>query len=288
MLRLDEFESFFRAARKEPFTLRMPSLERVLLVTDLDEPSAERLEEALRQWFGPLDLDLRWTRWQAEDLQGVERLLARVRDLEDAGGVDLVVTYRNLESDAWCWNYSLGAYLGALLRASRLPVLIVPHPRRFPALPWRDAGLDDVTVLADSLTGRHELIGWGVRMSAPGARLHLAHVEDDAVFARYMDAIGRIPAIDTDEARATLSERLLEDAREYIASCAHVLSEARADLRIRPQVRWGHRVADFRALVEETAADLLVLPTLEADHMALHGAAYTLAVELVDTMLLMV
>lgn len=286
MLRLDEFESLFRAADKATFTLRLPSLDHVLLVTDLDAPGAERLEEALRQWFGPLDTELRWTRWHAEDLQGVERLLARVRGLGD--DVDLVVTYRNLESDAWCWNYSLGAYLGALLRASELPVLIVPHPRRYPALPWREAGLDDVTVLADSLMGRHELVGWGVRMCARDARLHLAHVEDDAVFARYMDAIGRIPAIDTDETRAALSERLLEDARDYIASCARVLSEARADLEVRPQVRWGHRVADFRALVEETAADLLVLPTLEADHMALHGAAYTLAVELVDTMLLMV
>ncbi len=284
MLRLDEFESLFRGARRERFVLEVPSVHEVLLVTDLDPSEGVRLQEALQAWFAPLDLELRWTRWDGPELQGVDRLLGRLQEQE----VDLLVTYRNLETDAWCWNYSLGAYLSALLRATRLPVLLVPHPRRFPELAWRDAGLDDVAVLTDHLVGHHALVNWGVRMTAPGGRLHLTHVENDETFARYLEAISKIPSLDTDVAREAIAKRLLEEPRGYVESCAEVLREARREVDVRAEIRWGHRVAHFRELVEATRADLLVMPTLEADHLALHGVAYSLAVELVDTMLLMV
>ncbi len=284
MLRLDEFESLFRAARRERFVLDVPRVRDVLLITDLAPQEGARLQEALQGWIGPLGLDLRWSRWDGSDLQGVDRLLGRLRDQEP----DLLVTYRNLETDAWCWNYSLGAYLSALLRATGHPVLLVPHPRRFPEMGWRDAGLDDVAVLTDHLVGDHALVNWGLRMTAPGGRLHLAHVEDDEAFARYLEAISKIPALDTDVAREEIARRLLEEPRRYVESCAEALRDAGRGVRVHAQVRWGHRVAHFRALVEETKADLLVIPTLEADHLALHGVAYSLAVELVDTMLLMV
>jgi len=66
------------------------------------------------------------------------------------------------------------------------------------------------------------------------------------------------------------------------------LAKAGEKLSVREHVLRGHRVADYRAIIEEHEVDLVVFPTLEEDRIALHGVAYSLAVELVETPLLMV
>ena len=52
-------------------------------------------------------------------------------------------------------------------------------------------------------------------------------------------------------------------------------------------VRFGHRLSEYRSLIEEHEIDLLVLNTKEEDQLAMHGMAYELAVELRHIPLLM-
>jgi hypothetical protein len=47
-------------------------------------------------------------------------------------------------------------------------------------------------------------------------------------------------------------------------------------------------VKDYRATIDAQAVDLLVFPTLEEDRIALSGVAYSLALSVVDTPILMV
>ena len=290
MLRIDEFESLFRAAHKEGFRLQPPPLRHVLLVDDLEASQAEpreALRGALERWLKPLRLQ-EPPRIEATGIgafEGIEALLRHVQQ----HAPDLVVTYRNLGTDAWRWHYSLGAWVSALMRATDRAVLLLPHPREDTELGWKDAGLDDVLVLTGHLTGDHRLVNWGVRMTAPGGRLHLAHLEDDVLFARYMHAIERIGDIDTETARQRLAERLLQEPRDYAESCRQVLQRQRGDLELCVHVGWGHRIEDYRALKERTKADLLVLPTLEEGGvLAMRGAVYVLAVELTRIPLLLV
>ena len=49
----------------------------------------------------------------------------------------------------------------------------------------------------------------------------------------------------------------------------------------------GHHVADVTRLIEEHQVDLLVLNTKDEDQAAMHGLAYSLAVELRKIPLLM-
>jgi hypothetical protein len=49
----------------------------------------------------------------------------------------------------------------------------------------------------------------------------------------------------------------------------------------------GHRVNEYRSLIEKHGVDLLVMNTKDEDHSAMHGLAYALAVELRHTPLLM-
>ena len=50
----------------------------------------------------------------------------------------------------------------------------------------------------------------------------------------------------------------------------------------------GHHLADYKKLVAEHDVDLLVFNTKDEDQLAMHGIAYSLAVELRDTPILMV
>ena len=53
----------------------------------------------------------------------------------------------------------------------------------------------------------------------------LTHVEDQLTFDRYIEVISKIPTIDTDEARESMHEQLLKEARDYIEGCAEALRQ---------------------------------------------------------------
>ncbi len=284
MLNVDEFESAFRAANKVSFRHVPPTVRRVLAIADLAETELDDWVDAGRRLLVALDGKVEWVVHGAGSWSGVEGVLRLVEETSP----DLIVSYRNLNSDAWKWAYSLGVYLNALTRGTTVPVLVTPNPHAYPAMSWQHSRTDSVMVVNDSLTGDDALISWGAAIARPGGELHLTHMEHDEIFARYMDAISKIPEIDTDTARATLMAHLLKEPTEYIESAEAKLAEAGLELQVRKHVRMGHRVRDYRGLVEEHEVDVLVFPTLEEDRLALHGVAYSLAVELVSTPLLMV
>ena len=88
-------------------------------------------------------------------------------------------------------------------------------------------------------------------------------------------------------AKKKLSERLLDDARDYMADVAEAVKVLRPKVTVHSEVRLGHLVKDFRSLLEEHEVDILVLDTKDEDQLAMHGVAYSLGVEVVDRPLLM-
>ena len=288
MLNVDEFESVFRAADKKSFLYAPPSVGRVLLLSDLEGAAMDEYADACRRLLEPVgDAELTEVQWDLRgpgSWSGVEGVLRLVEE----GQYDAVVTYRNLNSDAWQWAYSLGVYLNALTRGTTLPVFVTPNPRAYPSMEWQHSRTDSVMAINDSLVGDDLLVSWAARATRAGGVLHLTHMEHDAIFDRYITAISKIPQIDTDTARETLLQQLLREPREWIATARAALLAAGEELTVEEHVLQGHRVADYRAIIEAHAIDLVVFPTLEEDRIALHGVAYSLAVELVQTPLLMV
>ena len=170
-----------------------------------------------------------------------------------------------------------------------MPVLLLPNPHAEAKSPesfrggkprYEQTGTRRVMALTSHLTGEHRLVNQAAFFTEKDGSLFLVHVEDDHVFARYMDAISKIPAIDTETARETLHERLLKDPSDYADSVVRALEEAGVDVRAEGLVASGHRLLTFRRLVEEHAVDLLVCNTKDEDQLAMHGMAYALAVEL--------
>ncbi|MEM9073127.1 MAG: hypothetical protein AAGE52_31775 [Myxococcota bacterium] len=284
MLNVDEFESVFRAADKKNFHYLPPNVKRILAIADLEGTELDDWVDAVRRLLVRLEADAEWIVRGGGSWSGVTGVLQAVQEHEP----DLIVSYRNLNSDAWKWAYSLGVYLNALTRGTTVPVLVTPHPQARPAMSWQHSRTDSVMVINDSLTGDDSLVSWGACVTREDGVLHLTHMEHDEIFDRYIDAISKIPEIDTETARETIMKHLLKEPREYIESATKILAEAGLKLRVEKHVSIGHRVSDYRALATEHEVDVLVFPTLEEDRPALHGVASSLAREMVNTPLLMV
>ena len=66
-----------------------------------------------------------------------------------------------------------------------------------------------------------------------------------------------------------------------------VVRKAGTQVKVEQLVGFGHRLSEYKRLIEQHQVDLLVLNTKDEDQLAMHGIAYALAVELRQIPLLM-
>ena len=284
MTNLDQFESIFKSADKAVYAYDRPTFERVLVVTDLIEADARDIAGRVRSFLAVIDkAGTRWDTLSGDAFDNVQVLLERIEDLKP----DLIVTYRHLHSKAWQWPYSLGEYLDVMTQATSVPVLALPHPDAQRALPHSVKDTDRVMAITNHLSGDNRLVNMALAFTQPNGTCWLTHVESQPVFERYMDAISKISAIDTETARETLSEQLLKEPRDFIAACQAAINTQGLPVKIEEVVTMGRRVDEYEELIAKREIDLLVLHTKDDDQLAMHGAAYTLAVELRGIPLLM-
>jgi hypothetical protein len=277
MTRLNTFESVFKAADKPLFAYESIKVDRILLVTDLAPGEAEALVPPARTFLAAVD-DGRaaWTTLGAGDFDNVRSLLDRV----EAGQPDLVLTWRHLRSEAWRWPFSLGEYLDVLIQATTAPVLVLPHPDAGHALPHSIRNTDRVMAMTDHLAGDSRLVNYALAFTHAGGRCWLTHVESDHDFERYMEVIAKIPSIDTEDARETIKAQLLKEPSDFIRRCRDAVAAEKLPVTVEELVTTGHRLSEYRALIEGQEIDLLVMYARDEHQLAMHGRTYPLAVEL--------
>jgi len=285
MTTLDRFESLFRSAAKETYEYTPTSLARAILVTDLDaKEHADAILSDVSSSFAAFE-GTSWSTLIAGDYEDPGALLEKIS--KDAP--HLVCAYRNLFTRARNWPYSLGSYVDVLAQVTPMPLLLLPNPTRDGHFDPPLAKVQQVLVITDHMDGSSsDLVTWGAQMTPDGGRLFLAHVEDDAIFKRYSETIGKLPGIDTESALAAIEERLLGDAVGYIDRAREGLVDAERDIEVVSEVRMGHRVDDVRALIDEHTVDLVVFNVKDDEQLAMHGLAYPLAIEFRDVPILMV
>lgn len=283
MTKVDQFESVFRSADKPVFHHRPIEIERALVITDLEPAEAAAMADRVQAFLPELGEGVAWTAVGGEAGREVEGLLALVEEHRP----DLVCTWRNLYSQAWRWPYGLGRHLDVLTQAVHVPVLVLPHPRDGDALARALAGTEVVMAMAGHLAGDDSLVSWAARLTRPEGTLWLVHVENEAAFERFIDAISKIPDIDTEQAREGILAQLLKEPRDFVASCRKGLAAAGLPIRVQELVAVGHHLFEYRRLVEEHRVSLLVMHAKDEDQMAMHGLAWPLAVELRATPLLL-
>lgn len=285
MSNIDQFESVFRSAARDVFLYERVEFSHVLVVTDLDVTAADAFLKRTQEFAATLgdESSLTWEPVTGDQFQTTGDLL----ELVGRKSPDLIVTYRNLHSRAWRFPHSLGEHLDVLVQKTLIPVLVLPHPGADYASDHALESTGEVMVMTDHLSNDHKLVNHAVRFTQPGGKLHLTHIEDETSFDRVMNAIGRIPTIDTDDAHEKLRRQLLKLPRDYIQSCRDVLHQAGVELQIEEFVGFGHHLAKYCGLISEHKIDLLVMNTKEEDQLAMHGLAYPLAVEVRQIPLLM-
>ncbi|MEO1234235.1 MAG: universal stress protein [Myxococcota bacterium] len=282
MLDLDQVESQFRATVKVRPALARPSVEHVVVVSDATTQTSTALLEDYQAFLAPLGEGVRWTILPSDETKTVGTMLEAVQSARP----DLVVAARHLFEDDVDLPYSLGTHADMLTQAIRTPVLLTPHPRSA-SFPKAIEPLEKVLVVTDHIVGDDRLVSWGLRLAEKGGNLCLAHVEDDAVFRRYIEAISKIPDLDTGFAERAIDARLLGDARIYMDDIAAELAEKYPEVTVAKIVERGHTVTDHTRLVKEQGVDLVVMNTKDDSQQAMHGVAYSLAVELVHIPLLL-
>ena len=275
MTKVDQFESAFRAADKPVFEFLQPVVERVLVVTDLRGASAIAFRDQVRDFLAVLGNGVQWDLDDGDSFDTIEMLLERVNERKP----DLICTYRNLHSGAWRWPYSLGEYLDVLTQIVACPVLVFPHPQT--------DRTDIVMAVTTHMAGDNSLVNNAAGFTNDDGTLWLAHVEDEKGFGRFIDAISKIDAIDTDTARERIPAQMLKEPGDYIRSCREVIVTHRPTVHVQKIVTVGSRLTEFRRLIDKYSVDLLVMHTKDEDQSAMHGLAYPLAVELRETPLLL-
>ena len=278
MTKIDQFESVFKSATKTLYHYEAIELKKILVVSDLNDDYeitlfGDRIQSFLSAIGKPDDIS--WYDVKKNECQGIGDLLAVV-EKEDP---DMICTYRNLHTDGWKWSYSLGEYLAVLTQITDIPILVLPRPND---KAYDNAVKDTTTVMAitDQLTGDDKLVNYGVYLTKKGGTLYLSHVEDEAIFERYMKTTEKIKEIETEIARKTISAQLLKEPHDYVTSCRETLEKQELSITIKENIVLGRRLANYKTLIEEYHLDLLILNTKDDEQLAMHGLAYPLAVEL--------
>ena len=300
MTRIDQFESVFKSADKPVFRYEPFSVGSPMVLTDLDDEAAESFAVLAGKYAGAGgSREISAQRViKGADFSTIEECL----ELIAVGKPDLICTYRGLHSDCWRWGQSLGSYVEVLTQTVSVPVLVFPHPAAAAAdtrkavgtlaedpgnIGAADAGCRHVMAMTDHLAGDSRLVNAALFFTPAQGTLHLTNLEDQQVFERYMEAIDKIPSIDSAAARDSVLAQILKEARDYIQSCRTVVEEQELDVEIQETVELGLHVADYKRLAAARDVDLLVMNTKDSGQLAMHGLAYELAVELNDIPLLL-
>lgn len=279
---IDEFESMFKRAEREPFLFEEIPIQSVALITDGTQAEAETLKASLVGFLPRLKTVDPWHLIVGSEYGNVGELMDDIAERQ----TDLIVTYRHLQEKSLVPQHSLGVYLDVITQMTRIPVLVLPGTAAEPvSLEGRTCGR--LMVVTDHISGDSRLINYAVTMSDDQDEIWLVHVEDDAVFERYMSVIGRIPEIETDRARALIEAQLLKEAQDFIETCIAELNQKIPRLTFYPSVKRGHHLRQYRDLITAHDVDLLVANTKDEDQLAMHGIAYSLSVEMIDVALLL-
>ena len=285
MTRIDQFESVFKSADKPVFRYEPFSVGSPMVLPDLDDEAAESFAVLVGKYAGAGgSREISAQRViKGADFSTIEECL----ELIAVGKPDLICTYRGLHSDCWRWGQSLGSYVEVLTQTVSVPVLGFPHPAAAETIPAAEAGCRHVMAMTDHLAGDSRLVNAALFFTPAQGTLHLTNLEDQQVFERYMEAIDKIPSIDSAAARDSVLAQILKEARDYIQSCRTVVEEQELDVEIQETVELGLHVADYKRLAAARDVDLLVMNTKDSGQLAMHGLAYELAVELNDIPLLL-
>ena len=274
---IDEFESIFKRAERTLYHYSDMSIRKVAVVTDGDQTMARELGNDVKRFLPHIAEQADWQYIAGSQYNNVNDLLKIMAECNP----DLIVTFRCLDESSLVPQHTLGVYVDVMTQTLSTPILLLPGSAPQPH-PLGTRACQGVMVVTNNLAGDDQLVNHAVACTASKSTIWLCHIEDDVLFRRYLEAIGRIPEINTEQAEELIAEQLVAIPAQYAQSCVEGLKTAGADRTIEQIVEFGHRVNRYQQLVAQYPVDLLVTNTKDNDQLAMHGVAYALSVELTN------
>jgi hypothetical protein len=283
MTTLDQFESVFNSAVKPLYRYKPILISHALIVTDLDQDSANEFAGQVQQLLAPQKIE-NWEIITGDQYSSTLDLLG----LLEGKTTDLICCYRNLHSQAWQHPHSLGSHLDVLIQMTSSPVLILPHPEAGYAYAHAYDSERQVLAMTDHMTDDDLLVSLAAEFTGSGGHLHLAHIEDEMTFNRYIEAISKIETIDTVNAQSTIKHQLLKYPTDYIESCRTTLLQEFPSISVEAIVAFGKKLSDYSKYVDDLGINLLIMHGKDEDQLAMHGLSYPLAIEIRQIPLLVI
>ncbi len=279
---IDEFESIFKRSEKVKYEYQDLEIKSVLLISDQNEPSVSNLKDQAQKFLPSIKSNTEWNTVRGDQFSNLGDLLRLLQEHSP----DLVITYRHLQEESLIPQHSLGVYVDVLTQVIQIPILLLPGTAQKPKS-LDEMSCQRVMIVTDHIRGDSNLINYGVKLCTEQGTVWLCHIEDDLIFQRYLNAISRIPEIETHQAEELIQNRLLDDASEFIDSCIQDLSTRRPDLTYQSSVGLGHHLKIYRDLVNQQNINLLIFNTKDEDQLAMHGLGYSMSIEFTDRPLLL-
>lgn len=285
MTQIDQFESIFRAASKTKFEYSDWSVQKILTVGDGSQQESTEIENQVKEFVSnSFEVDaIEWESLNGNGFSSVKQLIDKVHE----SSPDLICCRRNLHIAADEYPYSLGVYVEVLTQATDIPVLLLPTPDADSTKQWHSESRK-VIAITDHLDDDALLVNAAIKMTADEGTLHLAHIEDEKAFGRFMHVVEKIAEIDSETAHEKIKERLLLGPTDFVESCRQGIDAEGIQIKVESVVQMGHNLSVYKELVESNEVDLVVLHTKDDDQLAMHGLAYPLAVELHQTPMLLI
>ncbi len=272
MSQVDQFESAFRSAIRPVYEPHGIELHKILTITDLPSEEAEGFEQSVQQYLMPITSDgsaPSFGRLDDGSYDSTASLLTQVAELNPK----LIVTYRNLNTDDWRYQNSMGSRLDTLIHQTEIPILVLPHPKAQGTKGFSLSKNERVIAVTDHLTGDHTLIDYAAAFVEPNGRLILVHLEDQITFDRYLEAISKITTIDTEHARSQIHSQLLKDPHDYISSCRERLKSSTPSVQVEERVGFAEGFDQFQDHIQRENSNLLVIKVIDHQQPGIHGLA---------------
>ena len=275
MSTIDQFESVFRSAIKPSYDPQPLSISKILWVSDLDKQDAEPYAQACQEYLTDAGSDLigEVSILPKELSHDLNTLIEEISKRSP----DLIVTHRNLHSDA-SFGYTLGDHIEVLTQVTHVPILLCPHHSH-----WRAEQLGapkKVMVLTDQLSANPVLIDAALSLVRDQGQITLAHIEDESQFNRFIDSISKIPELDTEIARSSIQAQLFKETEDFVEAIKTALLEKQREVTVHSEIQMGHTLRTYVSMVEVHQIDMVVMQSKVEDQVAIHGLSYPLAVEL--------
>ena len=265
--KLDLFGSVFKRSVKHHFRHVEHKLEKVYLLGD--EENMEAMQSSMQAYCPNCLVHLYndnflWKEFKQKIAQEAPDLIVLQRHLG--------ITQKDLRS-------SLSPILECITQEVQIPLLVLPSE-------FQELKIATVGIGFDHQIDNSDLVNRGLLMHKFLKKVAFIHIEDVAIFNYYMDAISRIPEINTEQAETHIKETILSLSEDFFEDAAAHLEEH--DITSIIHCELDEVVKSYERIVAENKIDLLVFEAQDETKLAMHSLGQSMTIQFPDLAIMLV